>query len=135
MALVPDALWDEIDPGSFDLLVLPGGGPGTQRLARDERILGAVRAFHAEGKRVAAVCAAPLVLQQAGILDGRRATCHPERGGAPHPRPACQNEEVVVDGAITTSRSAGTCFAFALELVRQVDGEEKAAAVRGGLAL
>jgi 4-methyl-5(b-hydroxyethyl)-thiazole monophosphate biosynthesis len=134
VVLVPDALWDNIDPAAFDLLVLPGGGPGTQRLAGDERILGTVRAFVAAGKRVAAVCAGPLVLQQAGVLDGRRATCHPNVAGR-LARARHVDEPVVVDGTITTSRSAGTCFAFVLELIRQVDGAGKSAVVREGLAM
>lgn len=134
VVLVPDAAWEDIQPETFDLLVVPGGGPGTQRLARDERILAAVKAFHAAGKRIAAVCAGPLVLQQAGILDGRQATCHPDV--APRlTRAQHVNQPVVVDGLLTTSRAAGTCFALALELIRQVDGETRAAAIGSGLAL
>ncbi|MBP7829341.1 MAG: DJ-1/PfpI family protein [Kiritimatiellae bacterium] len=134
VVLVPDAAWDEIRSETFDLLVIPGGGPGTQRLARDERVLAAAKAFHAAGKRIAAVCAGPLVLQQAGLLDGRQATCHPDV--APRlTRARHVNQPVVVDGVITTSRAAGTCFALALELIRQVDGESKVAAVRTGLAM
>jgi 4-methyl-5(b-hydroxyethyl)-thiazole monophosphate biosynthesis len=134
VVLTPDALWADTDPGAFDLLVLPGGGPGTQRLAGDQRILAAVRAFDAAGKRLGAVCAGPLVLQQAGVLDGRRATCHPDVAGR-MTRARHVDEPVVVDGTITTSQSAGTCIAFALELIRQIDGEEKCAAVRKGLAM
>lgn len=134
VVLTPDRTWDKLDPTDFDLLVLPGGSEGTQRLLRDERVLDAVRSLTATGKRVAAVCAAPLVLQAAGVLEGRRATCHPGVA-AQLTRARYVNEPVVVDGTITTSQAAGTCFAFALELIRQVDGEEKVAAVRQGLVL
>ncbi|HOW97759.1 MAG TPA: DJ-1/PfpI family protein [Kiritimatiellia bacterium] len=132
--LLPDAEWDETNWAEFDLLVLPGGGPGTQRLAQDARVLAAVKGFNDAGKRLAAVCAAPLVLQQAGVLDGRKATCHPSLASR-LTRARYMTEPVVVDGRITTSQSAGTCLAFALELIRQVDGDGKVREVREGLAM
>lgn len=134
VVLMPDCTWDETQPLTFDVLALPGGGPGTERLAQDERILEAVRLFVCESRRVAAVCAAPLVLQKAGVLDGRRATCHPDVASR-LTQAHYVNEPVVVDGLITTGRAAGTCFACALELVRQVDGPEKAAAIQKALGL
>lgn len=132
--LVPDTFWSDIRPAEFDLLVIPGGGPGVQRLLHDPRVLEAVRAHARAGKRLAAVCAGPLVLQAAGVLDGRRATGHPdvaERLKAARYEAAA----IVTDGNITTSQAAGTCFTFALELIRLIEGPEKAATVRKGLVL
>ena len=62
IALTPDRSLDDLRPESFDVVVLPGGMPGTLRLMEDERVLGAVRALHAGGKHTAAICAAPMVL-------------------------------------------------------------------------
>ena len=123
--LVPDEIWEKIDPAQFDLIVIPGGARGVENLRHDKRVVDAVRA-HAEcGKLTAAVCAGPLVLQDAGVLAGRRATCHP--GVISEFTLARRvDEAVVVDGNIVTSQGAGTSFAFALTLVALVEGPAKA---------
>jgi 4-methyl-5(b-hydroxyethyl)-thiazole monophosphate biosynthesis len=118
--LLPDAQWKDIDPSSFDVLVLPGGGEGTAALCRDARVLGAVKEFMASGRLVGAICAAPLVLDAAGALDGRKFTCYPGiesriRSGI------WAAENVVVDGNLVTSRAAGTSFDFAIALIAARD--------------
>lgn len=118
--LVADAAWDAIDPAAFDVLALPGGGPGTDALRTHEGVLAAVRAFHEVGKIVAAVCAAPLVLQAAGILQGRRVTCHPA-SAAELTAGLRVDEAVVRDGNLITSQGPGTSFAFALAVVEAVE--------------
>lgn len=123
--LVPDSIWEQIEPGLFDILVIPGGGRGVENLRRDQRVVAAVRAHAARGKLTAAVCAGPLVLQEAGILAGRRATCHPG-SAADLTQAQYVNEPVVVDGKVVTSQGAGTSFAFALTLIALVEGESKA---------
>lgn len=123
--LVPDADWGDIDPKSFDLLVIPGGGPGTDRLRADPRVLAAIRAFDQEKKVLAAVCAGPLVLQEAGVLDDRAATCHPAVADQ-LTRARHVDNPVAWSEHIATSQGPGTSFAFALELVRRVDGDEAA---------
>lgn len=132
--LVPDQDWEQIAPEQFDILVIPGGGPGTERLAADRRILDAVRSFHASGKWIGAVCAGPLVLQAAGILAGRKATCHPGVASKLTTTPRL-NDKVVVDGRLVTSQGPGTCFEFALTLVRLVDGAAKASALSEAMLL
>lgn len=132
--LEPDAAWDDVDPGSFDVLAIPGGGRGVANLRRDTRVLGAVRGFHARGAWLAAICAGPLVLQDAGVLQGRRATAHPDI--VPQLTAArVEDRDVVVDGRIITSRGAGTAAAFALAIVREVGGAAAAAEVARGMAL
>lgn len=130
--IVPDAVWADIDPMSFDILVIPGGSGGVANLRKDARVLKAVRDMHAAGKLVCAVCAGPLVLQDAGVLDGRRATCHPDVASqltkAKH-----VDEEVVVDGDVITSQGAGTTFAFALAIVAKTRGPEVADLVARGM--
>jgi 4-methyl-5(b-hydroxyethyl)-thiazole monophosphate biosynthesis len=123
--LVPDEVWDKIDPAQFDVLVIPGGARGVENLRHDRRVVDAVRTHAEAGKLTAAVCAGPLVLQDAGVLAGRRATCHP--GVVSEFTLARRvDEPVVVDGHIVTSRGAGTSFAFALTLVALVEGAAKA---------
>ena len=134
VVIVPDAAWDAIDPASYDLLVFPGGNQGSKNLRADARVLKAVREFDAAGKTVAAVCAGPLILQEAGILAGREATCHP--GVADELTATERSEErVVVDGHVVTSQGPGTTFEFALTLIALKEGEEKADAIARGLVL
>ena len=126
--LMPDAVWADITPEAFDMLVIPGGSDGVMVLAKDERLLAAVRTFMANGKWVAAICAGPLVLQAAGVLKGRRATCHPGVAGE-LTQTSRLNDRVVVDGRLITSQAPGTAFEFALALIRAVEGDAKAAAL------
>lgn len=122
--LVPDEIWDRIDPVQFDMLVIPGGAHGVEKLRHDKRLIAAVRTHAESGRLTAAVCAGPLVLQDAGILAGRRATCHPGVVlGFTLARHV--DEPVVVDRNVVTSQGAGTTFAFALTLVALVDGLAK----------
>lgn len=120
--------------GEPDLLVLPGGMPGATNLAASAAIAELVRATHARGKLVGAICAAPAVaLAPTGVLSGRRATCYP---GFEERFPADVNavaERVVVDGNLITSRGPGTALEFALTLVEQLVGAERAAQLRQGM--
>ncbi len=132
--IVPDAPLDRVDAAGFDLLVVPGGAKGVQNLRKDARVLELVRAFDRAGKTVAAICAGPLVLQEAGILDGKRATCHPDvTSQLTKAKPV--DEAVVVDGRVVTSQGAGTSFRFALTLIERLDSKEKADAVARGIVL
>lgn len=119
--LMPDTLLDRVPLADLDAIALPGGGGGTENLMNDERVLQAVRDLYARGKLVAAICAAPQVLQKAGVLDGKRMTCFP--GVADRITRAQRVEErVVEDGRVITSQGPGTSFHFALSLVRALAG-------------
>ena len=130
--IVPDAAWDEIDASAFDVIVVPGGAKGVEAMLKDTSLHKAIRDLYDAWKLVAAVCAGPLVLQQAGILAGRKVTCHPDNA-AKVTQSQWVNEPVVIDGNIITSQGAGTCFTFALAIISQVDGEEKSRAVARGM--
>ena len=130
--IVPDAAWDEIDPSTFDVIVVPGGGKGVENMLSDGRVAKAVHNLCGAGKIVAAVCAGPLVLQQAGVLAGRKVTCHPDNA-TKITQAQWMNEPVVIDGNIITSQGAGTCFKFALAIISKVDGSEKSQAVARGM--
>lgn len=120
--LEADVLLGEIDTADFDLLLIPGG-PGVGELRSDGRAAVLAKDFASAGKPVAAICAAPLVLMDAGLLTGKRFTAYhsvrPELGGG-------EDERVVIDGNLITSRGAGTALDFALALVTQLFGQETA---------
>ena len=121
--LIDNVNWDEIDG-----IVLPGGMPGTLHLGESAPVTDRIRAFAKEGKLVAAICAAPSVLGQAGLLKGRRAACYPgfeeKLTGAD-----VSTDEVVRDGHIVTSRGMGTAIPFGLALTAYFLGQEKADAL------
>jgi 4-methyl-5(b-hydroxyethyl)-thiazole monophosphate biosynthesis len=117
---------------SFDALVLPGGGPGTARLAASKELLELVRQSHEQGKLCAAICAAPPVFAKAGILKGKRAVCYP--GCEDKMADAAVAEDAVaIDGNIITGRAAGTAIPFALELISALAGEDAEESVRSAI--
>jgi protein deglycase len=121
-----DRLLSGVVVEDFDVLVIPGG-PGVAALRKEGRAAELAKEFAARGRWVAAICAAPLVLADAGLLAGRPHTAHSSTHaelGTPRP---C--ERIVRDGKILTSRGAGTAMAFSLELVRILFGEEKASSI------
>ncbi len=132
--LVADTLWSQLQPTGFDLLVLPGGSGGMQRLRATPSVLQAVRDLLAAGKPVAAICAAPLVLEAAGVLAGKRATCYPSLQNELRSAHVV-NEPVVEDGLVITSQGPGTTFAFALRLIERLLGKPAADRVAAGLLL
>lgn len=120
-----DTFFEDVDFGEADLLVLPGGMPGTLHLGEHQGLTKLLTETAAQGKRVAAICAAPSVLGGLGLLKGKRAVCYP---GFEDKLTGAQvgTEEVVTDGNITTSRGLGTAIPFALELISLLFGQEKA---------
>jgi 4-methyl-5(b-hydroxyethyl)-thiazole monophosphate biosynthesis len=116
----------------FDLVFLPGGA-GVKHLRADARVLAMVRSQHAAGRWLAAICAAPTVLHDAGLLAGRRYTAH---FSIANELPAIlAHERVVTDGKITTSRGAGTAVEFGLHLVSLLVSPEKAAEISKAICL
>ncbi len=132
VTFLADTLADEVDYDALDGIVLPGGMPGTLRLGENETVNTVIKSFAAAGKLVCAICAAPSVLGAAGILNGKRATCHP--GFEEKLIGAETSEDAVVrDGAVITSRGMGTAIPFALEIVRYFSDEETVEQIRKGL--
>lgn len=130
--LLPDTTLDKTLAHQYDMVVLPGGQPGTNHLKADARVLKLVRQMSEAGKQIAAICAAPSVLAEAGLLDGKRATSFP---GAldPYPQVVRQPQTVVEDGNIVTSRGPGTAMDFALVLLERLAGHSKRMEVEAGL--
>ena len=125
ISLLTDLLFDEVDITDADMLVLPGGMPGTKYLGEYQPLCDLLRDFYGKSGKVAAICAAPTVLASLGFLEGRKATAYPScMEGLTGAEPSY--ESVVVDGNVTTSRGLGTAVDFALSLIGQLLGEEKA---------
>jgi len=112
---------------SYELVVLPGGLPGATNLRDDPGVQALVRAQHAAGRRVAAICAGPIALGAAGVLQGKKATSYPGFGDQLHAAHYLE-DAVVTDGNVTTSRGVGTALDFALALVAQLSGADAAEA-------
>lgn len=135
VVLLPDVLLADLDADDdFDMIVLPGGGPGAKALRGNARVLSRVRSLDRAGRWVAAICAAPQVLAAAGVLGGRRATSYPgilEDEGLPDTR--LTGAPVEVDGHIITSRGPGTALDFALACIEALLGDEARAQVEAPL--
>jgi len=114
----------------FQGIVLPGGNPGYKNLLKSKKLKDLIKRFFIQGKLIAAICAAPLVLKEAGILDDIKATAYP---GVDKKLPNPVPSKVVSDKNVITGRGPGAVFDFALEIVRKVQGKEVADAVRGKL--
>lgn len=131
--LVPDTTLDEALRNVFDMIVLPGGMPGSEHLKNDSRVISALQEQAAAGKYTAAICAAPMALHAAGLLEGKRVTSFPgvidDLSGTHH----CSDERVVVDGGVITSKGPGTAMDFALTLVELLAGKTKRDAVESEL--
>ena len=128
ITVLADALFEDVDFAGLDGVVLPGGMPGTTNLMEHGGVNEVIRDFDGKQKLVAAICAAPSVLGQAGLLKGRRAACYPgfeeKLTGAD-----VSTDEVVRDGHIVTSRGMGTAIPFGLALTAYFLGQEKADAL------
>lgn len=115
----------QCDPDKLDMLVLPGGMPGTMNLVACEKLTEALKKADQEKRGIAAICAAPSMLGDLGFLKGKKAVCYPgfesRLTGA-----EVLAVPVVTDGHITTSRGMGTAIAFALELTKRLKDEETA---------
>ena len=123
--ILPDLSIDKVSGADFDMIVLPGGQPGTNNLRKDARVKRILEEAIAKDKYISAICAAPSILSAFGYLTGRKATSYPSvrslMEGADY-----SESRVVVDGAFITSRSPGTAMEFAFQLVAVLVGEQKA---------
>ena len=130
IVVMADMVIGELDENAGDALVLPGGMKGVENMLASEALLSLAAKYHASGAVIAAVCAAPLVLDKLGILQAKQFTCHP-----------CVYERLVVkgvqdvptltDGQIVTGRSAGCAMIWSLALVKKLLGNYPDGLLRG----
>lgn len=125
IAVEADVLLAQISAADADLLVLPGGMPGTKHLGECQQLLDILVAHTESGKLTAAICAAPSILGMLGLLNGKEATCYPgwedKLTGALFAKEPC-----IVDGTIVTGRGAGSAMEFSLKLVELLLNKETA---------
>jgi 4-methyl-5(b-hydroxyethyl)-thiazole monophosphate biosynthesis len=124
ITLEGDLLLEKVDRKMLDGVVLPGGQPGSKNLMKSALLRDILIELDRQQHLVAAICAAPMVLEAAGILKGKRVTAYPGyekefKGGI------FSTDAVVEDGHVVTSRGVGTALAFALALVGKLCGAEK----------
>lgn len=133
--IVADKLIDDVVTEHFDLIALPGGMPGAERLRDSEALIGLLDKQAAAGKAHAAICATPAVaLEPHGFLKGKKSTAHPAFTDKLVDNSEAQRR-VVADGVLTTSRGPGTAFEFALALVKQLYSEEKMEEIAGPMVM
>jgi 4-methyl-5(b-hydroxyethyl)-thiazole monophosphate biosynthesis len=125
-----DTTLSSVEGSGFDCVLLPGG-PGVSLLRSDARVIALLRRQRAANGWVAAICAAPVVLQSAGILEGRRHTAH--FSVATELPSALQGERTVVDEKLITSRGAGTALDFGLLIVEKLFSPAKAAEIASAI--
>lgn len=119
-----DLLLKDVDINELDAIVLPGGMPGAENLRNNDKLVWLISELDQREGLVAAICAAPMVLDKGGVIEGKNATSYP---GFARKMPSCNytEERVVRDGNVITGRGPGVAMEFALEVVRYLVGHEK----------
>lgn len=135
ITIIPDTSIDKILNLSFDLIVLPGGLPGADHLRDNEKLQTLIKKQAQENRYLAAICAAPKALAQAGVLDGKTATGYPGvLNGLKNDNISISDNAVEIDGNIVTSRGPGTAIDFVLTLIELLEGSNKRDEVNKQLA-
>ena len=119
--VMADELFENMEYSSVDMIVLPGGMPGAENLNQHQGLKKQIESFNTQGKLLGAICAAPLVFGQMGILEGKKATCFP--GFEKYLKGAeISGEATEVAGNIITGKGAGVAVHFALKIVEMIKG-------------
>ncbi len=119
---IPDTMYRDSSP---DMIILPGGMPGSENLDNSRVVDAALRAAARNGAYLCAICAAPMVLGKRGYLSGRRAVCYPGFEGYLEGA-TVTDARVECDGKVITSKGMGAALEFGLALVEALCGKEKA---------
>ena len=130
IAVKADMELSQVRLEDMQMLVLPGGGVGVANLGKDARVEELVKQAHAQGKLICAICAAPSLLSQWGILAGRQAVCYPtwsDRIPGANYQPG---EKLAMDGSVVTGQAAGSSFEFGLKLIEVLAGADTAERIR-----
>lgn len=127
--VIADALINEITNTDFDIVLLPGG-PGVSNLEKSQKVLDLILVQAAKNKLLGAICAAPIVLNRAGLLTNKSVTSHPSEEKT-FTNSNYLYENVVMDGNIITSRAVGTALDFSLKIIETLIGKDKAKDIAG----
>lgn len=125
VTVVADLLLQDVDFDGLDMIVLPGGMPGTKNLEVCEPLMEQLDAFYEKNKCISAICAAPSIFGHRGFLKGRNATSYPGFESHLEGAEVSQNS-VEISGHVTTSRGLGTAIDFGLAIVERYKGKEEA---------
>lgn len=128
VAVEADILYEDADYDVCDMIVLPGGMPGAANLQAHEGLTAHIKDFDAEGKKLAAICAAPMIFGSCGILAGKKATIYPGMENMLTGAEAT-GEAVEICGNIITGKGPALALEFALKLIENIKGEEASAVV------
>ncbi len=133
LKVIAHTVLDEVDVSELDMVVLPGGLPGSEHLAKSEKVKSIIKELNESGKPVGAICAAPWALKEAGVLDGKKHTNYPGFESHTGKEGYIDDQKVVLDGKVMTSRGPGTAICFGLEIVKLLKGEETYKQLKEGL--
>jgi len=132
--LMADTTLESVIYDDFDMIILPGGMPGTTHLDEDVHIHALIKRLHQSDKAIAALCAAPLVLANMGLLNDKKVSCYPGvLAAADWPEIELCDEAVVIDGNILTSRGPGTAMDFALIIIEYLTDQTTRNSVEASL--
>jgi len=125
--IIPDVNINEVILENYDAVILPGGSPGYKNLKKNKKVMEIIKKAFIKNKLIAAICAAPAVLSETGILKGKKCTIYPgmeselKKGGGIH-----QEKWIVEDGNIITSQGPATALPFAIKIVEKLTNKETA---------
>lgn len=135
VTLQADAPLSTLDLTQFDIAIVPGGSVGVDNLGKSQRVVAELTRRMEAGEYVAAICAGPMVLANAGLLTGRKAVCYP---GCEEGWPADiyqAGKDVFVDGNLITATGPGTALSFGIQILRSLEGDKVADEVASGMLL
>jgi len=118
LKVIAHTVLDEVDINTLDMIVLPGGLPGAEYLAKSEKIKSIIKELNNKNKPVGAICAAPWALKEAGVLEHKKHTNYPGFESQTGKEGYTADQKVVIDDNVITSRGPGTAICFALEIVK-----------------
>jgi 4-methyl-5(b-hydroxyethyl)-thiazole monophosphate biosynthesis len=130
--VMADKLYEEVDYSDYNMLVLPGGMPGTLNLGEHEGVVMQIKQFADAGKYISAICAAPTILGDHGILAGKRAVCYPGYESR-LTNAIVTKEKVEVEQSIITSRGMGTAMDFGLAIIEKLINQETALKIKNSI--
>lgn len=132
ITVMADKVFEEVDFDDVDMLVIPGGMPGTLKLKACDKLADKIKEFHKSGKGLAAICAAPIVLGANGVLKDKKATCYPGFEDELMAKEFVANP-VVKEGNVITSRGLGTAIEFSSAIIEYLCNKETADGILNGI--
>ena len=125
ITILADSLFEDVDYSNIDMIVLPGGMPGAANLKAHSGLREEILNFNDMGKPLGAICAAPMVIGNLGILKDKNATCYPGFEDELHGAVITGND-VELAGNVVTGKGAGVAIKFALKIVEMIRGKKEA---------